>query len=150
MISSRLINRIVDSSIRREKSLDSFEDSSSKTETFFFSLSKRKRKVSPNSEKIFSNSSIQITIREISSKINIANRIIDSSKRREKSLDSFVTSTFLFSLETKEKRLFTRKVSPNSEKIFSNSSIKSRFEKFRRRLILRIESSILRNEEKNR
>ena len=59
MISSRLINRIVDSSIRGEKSLDSFEDSSSKTETFFFSLSKRKRKVSPNSEKIFSNSSIK-------------------------------------------------------------------------------------------
>ena len=45
--------------------------------------------------------------------------------------------------------MLTRKVSPNSENIFSNSSIKSRFEKFRRRLILQIESSILRNEGKN-
>ena len=124
MISSRLINRIVDSSIRGEKSLDSFDDSSSKTETFFFLSRNEKEKFHQTQRKFFQ---IQITIREISSKINIANRIIDSSKRREKSLDSFVSSkTFLFSLETKEKRLFTRKVSPNSEKIFSNSNHDSR------------------------
>ena len=80
MISSRLINRIVDSSTRREKSLDSFEDSSSKTETFFFSLSKRKRKVSPNSEKIFSNSSIKSRFEKFRRRLIL--RIESSTKNR--------------------------------------------------------------------